>query len=194
MILNDQNVKSLKDMAKEFGLKGYSSMKKAEVIELIENNTYVCQLCGERVLMTSQPDHMTENHSLHSDVPGVIDTEEFPMDHKQFTDWFNRHGGLSTFDGFKAIEADHDEALSLNTQREYTEKGKASTLRQVDIDAHFTGLNVLQRARNYHAQNDPTGRSKLLTKKQQRRVLKKYKHNLLGKGYSIEKVTGMSMA
>lgn len=102
--LNKMTVKDLTEIAKRMNL-SYSGLRKADLVSKLTE-----YINGWHVFALAM------NRSLHVDVKTVIDTVEFPMDHQQFTDWYNKHGGLESFDGFQAIENDHTEALLIDAQ------------------------------------------------------------------------------
>lgn len=175
------SVKDLKEIAARMNISGRSTMKKGELAsaiaiqvlswseEAFSENTYVCMICNKRVMLTDQPDHMNKNHTLHSDVPTVIDTPEFPMDHQQFVSWYNRRGGIESFDGFSAIEADHKEALEMNAEESITVAGVTFTgIKAVILKEHFRNVERY----NPELTRDKNGMVRL-TAKQRRRVQKK---------------------
>jgi hypothetical protein len=103
--LNKMTVKDLREIAGRMGIYLNRKHRKATIVFLIEIR-----------IESNHVEALEMNKSLHVDVPTVIDTVEFPMDHQQFTDWYNKHGGLESFDGFQAVEDDHEEALQINAQ------------------------------------------------------------------------------
>lgn len=102
--LNTYTVKVLREIGDTMGLSFPVKARKADIVaKLVE------VIDGWHTIA------LDANRSSHVDSPIVIDTEEFPMDHAQFVAWFNRRGGIESFDGIDAINTDHDEALSMNT-------------------------------------------------------------------------------
>lgn len=182
--LSKMTVKELREVAERMGVYLQSKVKKDTIIFLIEsrienlhtealdmNNTYTCQLCGEKVQILDQPEHMIAEHTtLHTDNPIVIDTEEFPMDHGQFTVWYDRHGGIDSFDVNNAMASDHAEALEMNTTTfiipgtdvEITDPASIMVL-----EGHFKAV----RRFNPTLKKDKSGMV-ILTPKQRRRVQK----------------------
>jgi len=55
----------------------------------------------------------------------TIDTAEFPMDHQQFCNWYNRHGRFN--DAREAIESDHAEALRIEARLNAPSQGHGIT-------------------------------------------------------------------
>lgn len=99
--LNTYTVKVLREIGDTMGLSFPVKARKADIVAKLGE-----VINGWHVIALDM------NRSLHVDSPIVIDTEEFPMDHAQFVAWFNRRGGIESFDGIDAINADHDEALN----------------------------------------------------------------------------------
>ena len=104
--LNTMTVKTLTEIAKRMNLKVPSRAKKSEIVAFLDS---------EIVLAHAEAHHLnTPRAMLHTDSPLVSDTEECPMNHRQFTTWYNRHGGIESFDVNKALASDHSEALEMN--------------------------------------------------------------------------------
>lgn len=77
----------------------------------------VCATCGETYFIegNDNSEELLARHNLDYTPSIVIDTAEFPMDHSQFISWYRRIGG--DFEATKAIEADHAEALEMDSAR-----------------------------------------------------------------------------
>lgn len=104
--LSKMTVKSLKEIADRMDVPYPYRVLKADLIDRIE------QQISRDYDRAVEDDQYID--SLHTDSPLVIDTEEFPMDHKQFTVWYNRHGGIDSFNVKRALNSDHSEALEMN--------------------------------------------------------------------------------
>lgn len=101
--LNTYTVKTLREIGVEMELEFPTKARKADIVAKLAE-----------VINGWHTIALDMNRAAHVDNPIVIDTIEFPMDHAQYVAWFNRRGGIESFDGIDAINADHDEALSMN--------------------------------------------------------------------------------
>lgn len=163
--LNKMTVKELSEIAKRMNL-SYSGKRKAELVAKI--NEYVA---GWHMIAKSM------NRSLHTDVKSVIDTEEFPMDHSQFTVWYNRHGGIDSFDAMKALGNDHIEALEMNDNLYESPHYEYAGVKWTGpVAVMLRKHDEMLRRYNPTLRRDKEGQI-ILTAKQRRRIHKKDRRN-----------------
>lgn len=170
--LSKMTVADLKNVANQMSVPFNSRVKKAELVEAIS-----AQIEVDHTRAIEDDEFLFPKAvNLHTDVKIVIDTAEFPMDHGQFTAWYNRHGGMESFDGFKAIEADHVEALSMNNPEatyDITDKNGNVLATLTGVSAEFM-IQHMRRVQRFNPllRKDKSGKV-VLTPKQRRRVHKK---------------------
>lgn len=179
--LNTMTVKTLTEIAKQMNLKT-SGLRKAELVAKLDS-----QISGWHVIAGDMDRANYPKAPLHVDNITVIDTEELPMDHGQFTVWYNRHGGVESFDVNKALASDHAEALKMNEN--HSESVYVMNMNN-GSQVEFTGKSadiLIRHQKNLKRYNpemtkDRGGKVRI-TARQARRLNKKLKHYAKSIGY-----------